>query len=267
MTKPDPAAFDQTPPLRGSVRARTRVRRLPQSESDLIRPVRRATYPLEIVNAIADLIMKGVWCPGDMIPSEKELAARFGVGRSTVREAVKSLVVLGVLEARAGEGSFICEPDSHILTGAFRWGLLLSKRNMKDLVEVRMLIEADCAAQAAHKRTPGDVDKLVHLIDLMALKQNDHEDFMRYDNQFHIEIANIVGNVLLTSISSTIQTMVGIWYPITYYEPRMKALTLAEHTAITEAIRNGDQASAAAAMRNHIGCAAERLRKALASAD
>jgi len=231
----------------------------------LIQPVRRATYLLEIVNAIADLLMKGVWRPGDMIPSEKELAARFGVGRSTIREAVKSLVVLGVLEARAGEGSFVREPDSHILTGAFRWGLLLSQRNIKDLVEVRRLIEADCAAQAARQRTPGDVDRLCHLIDLMALKQNDHEDFMRYDNQFHIDIANIGGNILLTSISSTIQTMVGIWYPITYYAPRMKALTLAEHQAIVDAIRQADPSGAAAAMRRHIDRAAARLGKALSA--
>jgi DNA-binding FadR family transcriptional regulator len=62
----------------------------------LIRPVSRATHPQEIVKALIDLIMKRVWKPGDLIPSEKELAIRFQVGRSTIREAVKSLVVLGV---------------------------------------------------------------------------------------------------------------------------------------------------------------------------
>src|SRR5882672_7115766 len=96
----------------------------------LIRPVSRATLPQEIVKAITDLIMRRVWKPGDMIPSEKELALRFQVGRSTIREAIKSLVVIGVLEARAGEGSFIREPNSELVSGAFRWGLMLSERNL-----------------------------------------------------------------------------------------------------------------------------------------
>ena len=60
----------------------------------LIRPLTRATLPQEIVKALTDLIMKRVWKPGDLIPSEKELAIWFQVGRSTIREAVKSLVVL-----------------------------------------------------------------------------------------------------------------------------------------------------------------------------
>lgn len=74
---------------------------------------------------LTDLIVKRVWKPGDLIPSERELATRFQIERSTIREGVKSVVVLGVLEARAGEGSFVREPTSGRLSGGFRWGLLL----------------------------------------------------------------------------------------------------------------------------------------------
>ncbi len=126
----------------------------------LIRPVSRATLPQEIVKALTDLIMKRVWKPGDLIPSEKELAIRFQVGRSTIREAVKSLVVLGVLEARAGEGSFVREPTSELLSGAFRWGLLLSEGNLDDFVDVRVLIEVECARRAAANKTEELVSQL-----------------------------------------------------------------------------------------------------------
>lgn len=78
--------------------------------SILITPVSRATPLQEIVKSLTNFIMRRVWKPGDLIPSEKELAMRFQVGRSTVREVVKSLVVPGVLEAGAGEGSSIREP-------------------------------------------------------------------------------------------------------------------------------------------------------------
>ena len=135
--------------------------------STLIRPVSRATLPQEIVKSLTDLIMKRVWKPGDLIPSEKELAIRFQVGRSTIREAVKSLVVLGVLEARAGEGSFVREPTSELLSGAFRWGLLLSEGNLDDFVDVRVLVEVECARRAAANRT----DELVAQLECTARRR------------------------------------------------------------------------------------------------
>src|ERR1700749_289168 len=144
----------------------------------LIRPISRATLPQEIVKALTDLIMKGVWKPGDMIPSEKELAIRFQVGRSTIREAVKSLVVLGVLEARAGEGSFVREPTSELLSGAFRWGVLLSEGNLDDFADVRVHIELECARRAAANRTDQLSDQLHSTIDEMGVEPMDHGVFM-----------------------------------------------------------------------------------------
>jgi hypothetical protein len=140
----------------------------------LIRPVSRATLPQEIVKALTDLIMKRVWKPGDLIPSEKELAIRFQVGRSTIREALKSLVVLGVLEARAGEGSFVREPTSEFLSGGFRWGLLLSEGNLDDFVDVRVLIEVECARRAAANRTDDLVSQLDATIEDMHSEPMDH---------------------------------------------------------------------------------------------
>ncbi len=256
-------------PLSAPSPARTGRRNLAEARSqagisaERIQPIARGTLPMEIVNAIGHLMMQGVWRPGDMIPSEKELAQRFGVGRSTVREAVKSLVVLGALEARVGEGSFVREPTAGILTGAFRWGLLLGERNMGDLVAVRTLVETDCAGRAAEARTEADLARLLGLNARMAGSGADHGAFMAADNAFHIEIARIAGNVLLQSISSTIQTMVGIWYPPTYYQPDVKGVTIAEHAAIADAIGKSDAAAAAEAMRTHIANAAERLKRVM----
>src|SRR5919206_1941181 len=100
------------------------------ASGEYLKPLTRATLPQEIVAAIADLIMTRVWKPGDRIPPEKELAARFGVGRSTVREAIKSLVILGVIEARPGDGSYIREGTSDLLSGAFQWGLMITEQNL-----------------------------------------------------------------------------------------------------------------------------------------
>ncbi|MDQ0469400.1 FadR/GntR family transcriptional regulator [Labrys wisconsinensis] len=226
----------------------------------LIRPVSRATLPQEIVKALTDLIMKRVWKPGDLIPSEKELAIRFQVGRSTIREAVKSLVVLGVLEARAGEGSFVREPTSELLSGAFRWGLLLSEGNLDHFVDVRVLIEVECARRAAANRTDDLVARLRTSIDDMRAEPMDHNAFMEADTRFHLAIAHAASNPIFENMGSTIQSIVRIWYPKTYYIPETKGRTVSEHQAIADAIADGACDAAGDAMRAHLLAAGHRLR-------
>ena len=231
----------------------------------LIRPLTRATLPQEIVKALTDLIMKRVWKPGDLIPSEKELAIRFQVGRSTIREAVKSLVVLGVLEARAGEGSFVREPTSELLSGGFRWGLLLSEGNLDDFVDVRVLIEVECARRAAANRTDDLVSQLDATIEDMRSEPMDHGAFMDSDTRFHLGIAHAARNPIFETVGSTIQSIVRIWYPKTYYIPETKGRTIAEHRAIADGVASGDMDAAGEAMRAHLVAAGKRLRTLLPS--
>jgi len=227
---------------------------------DYIRSVRRATLPPEIVNSIADLIIRGIWKPGDMIPTEKELATRFGVGRSTIREAVKSLVVLGVLEARAGDGSFICEPTSKLLSGAFRWGLLLSERNLSDLVETMALVEGECAKRAAQAPSARAVYELFALHEEMVSCKDDHLRFMECDKLFHVHIANMAQNAIYTNIAATIQEIVQVWYPVTNHAKETKVAIVQEHLAIAKAVRAADPLAAHEAMSRHLLSAGGRLK-------
>ncbi len=179
----------------------------------LLKPLTRATLPQEIVAAITGLIMRRVWRPGDRIPPEKELAARFNVGRSTIREAIKSLVIFGVINSRPGDGSFIREPQSNLLSGAFQWGLLLTERNLGDLVDARVLIEGECAARAAALGDPDLPARLNRILARMREEQNHPREFMELDNRFHAEIAGEARNALYLSLSNTIQSLVSVWYP------------------------------------------------------
>jgi GntR family transcriptional repressor for pyruvate dehydrogenase complex len=245
--------------------SRPRTLRAEGEAADYIRPVSRGTLPQGVVDAIAELIMQGIWKPGDLIPSEKELAARFRVGRSTIREAVKSLAVLGVLEARVGEGSYVREPTSELLSGAFKWGLLLSERNLGDLVDVRVLVEVECAGRAAAAATPAAAAALLRTLEDMRAVQADERRFMAADNAFHTFIAGMAGNRIFENIASTIQVIVRLWYPATYYVSETKGATVAEHRAIAQAIARRDIAGAQAAMRTHLLAAAERLERVMAS--
>jgi len=242
----------------------------PQSEAvagessasgEYLKPLTRATLPQEIVAAIADLIMTRVWKPGDRIPPEKELAARFGVGRSTIREAIKSLVILGVIEARPGDGSYIREGTSDLLSGAFQWGLMLTEQNLGDLVDMRILIEVECAGRAAAVSDSDVGATLLQLVSQMKEARNHPQQFMSLDNQFHETIAAATRNALYLSLSKTIQSLVGVWYAQTYQLERTKAATLDEHLAIATAIQAHDERAARKAMRQHIGRAGERLHR------
>ncbi len=221
-----------------------------------IQPVNRATLPQAIIKSITDLIMQRVWKPGDMIPSEKELASQFGVGRSTISEGVKILAILGVLEAKAGEGSFVRGPGPRALNGAFEWGLLLSENNMEDLADMRVFIEVECARRAAANRTPEQAAKMAAILQQMRSRKTDSTQFRDLGNDFHNLIASASGNVLFESIVTTMQQIVRVWYP----GNATRQSTIAEHTAIAEAIIAGDQKGAGEAMRAHILSASERLR-------
>lgn len=227
--------------------------------ADAIKPIGRSNLSREVVNAIARLIMERVWRPGDSIPSEKELAARFGVGRSTIREAIQSLVTMGVVTIRPGEGSFIREPTSELLSDAFLWGLLLSPRNVGDFTEFRICVETTCAGVAARARSAPTTERLFELLQLMKADQNDDDRFKDHDNRFHVTIAEATGNPIFVKVVATLQSTVRLWFPITSPLTGNADDTHAEHRAIATAIAGADEQEARNAMRLHLLNAAARL--------
>ncbi|MGH7101419.1 MAG: FadR/GntR family transcriptional regulator, partial [Acetobacteraceae bacterium] len=216
--------------------------------ADAIKPIARLNLAREVVNAIARLIMERVWAPGEHIPSEKELAARFGVGRSTIREAIQSLVTMGVVSIRPGEGSFIREPTSELLSDAFLWGLLLSPRNVGDFTEFRICVETMCAARAAAVASAATIGPLRELLALMQRDQADDQRFKDHDNRFHIAIAEATGNPIFVKVVATLQSTVRLWFPITSPLTGSVEDTHAEHRAIAAAIADGNEAKAREAM-------------------
>ena len=233
------------------------------ASAEHLRPLAKVTLPQEIVAAIANLIMSRVWRPGDRIPSEKELTSRFGVGRSSLREAIQSLVILGVIEARPGDGSYIRVGTSDLLSGAFEWGMMLGEQNLDDLVAMRGLIEVECAGQASAARDPDLARALFRLIDEMKEAADQPHLFMKLDNSFHEMIAAGAHNLLYLSLSKTIQKLVGVWYAQTYQLERTKSATIDEHLAIAKAIETGSRQHARRAMKEHIERAGERLHRIL----
>ncbi|MDR1587179.1 MAG: GntR family transcriptional regulator [Treponema sp.] len=102
--------------------------------------IQQKTVVAQVMEKIRELITSGLYKPGDKIPTEQELAERFGIGRSSVREAVKIFQYLGILESRVPKGTFLCN-RSQISTEAISWSILLGDDDMWEILELRQVIE------------------------------------------------------------------------------------------------------------------------------
>ena len=109
---------------------------------------------------LLDYLLAGNVSPGTRLPSERQLAEELGVGRSVVREALKSLGLLGLVEVRQGDGTYLRRVESELLPRVIEWGLLLGERRTADLIEARQHLEVVTAQLAAARRDDDDVAAL-----------------------------------------------------------------------------------------------------------
>src|SRR6187200_3533366 len=122
-----------------------------------IDPIKREPLATQVARRLVEFILAGEIEPGGRMPSERQLAEAFGVGRSAVREAIAALTLIGLIEVRHGDGTYLKRPDSPLLPQVVEWGLLLGEQRTIDLVEARKMIEVDIAGLAAQRRTEEDL--------------------------------------------------------------------------------------------------------------
>ncbi|MHC0037380.1 FadR/GntR family transcriptional regulator [Pseudoneobacillus sp. C159] len=145
---------------------------------------------LEIVKQLRGLITQERLKPGDKLPSERELSERLNVGRSSVREALRALELLGLIETRRGEGTFIRDFRGNQLVQLLGTFVLQDEKAIKDVIETRNYIEMDCLRLAVGRKTKTD------LATLRSKIQSEIVD----DEQFFFEIAEMAENYLLLRI-------------------------------------------------------------------
>jgi GntR family transcriptional repressor for pyruvate dehydrogenase complex len=219
--------------------------------------ISRTSLSDEIVEQIIDLMSRGVLKPGDRLPAERELCKRFGVGRTSLREALRSLSVMGLLEGRVGEGTFVSGNDKY-LEKALNLGLLLDGVKVQDLIETRLMLESQTAYLAAQRATGEDIDEIGgHLLG-MESAVGELETYLISDVKFHLAVARATQNSILSSLLGMTRTSLQEWIKrsLTDTGPtggELRAqLSLTEHRSILEAIRDGDADGAREAMIGHI---------------
>jgi len=225
----------------------------------------RAREPIssEITRRLLDFLLSGAVQPGERLPSERRLAESLGVGRSHVRQAIKSLTVLGLIDVRQGDGTYLKRTDSPLLPLAIEWGLLLGAKRATDLIEARYHLEIVLAGLAAERRDEAALTEMRRCLDVMARKPGTDE-FVAADLGFHMQISEAAGNQSLIQVMSSIRTLLQVWISRVAHAPGTAPATATEHVGVYEAIELGDPARARAAMEAHMAGAAARLRQTLA---
>ena len=145
---------------------------------------------LDVVESLRSMIEADSLLPGDKIPSERELSDRFNVGRSSVREALRALELLGLIETRRGEGTFIRDFQEHKLVELLGTFFLQDKKVQEDLAETKRLIEIDCLRIVAFFATAEDIKRL-----MVWVKADEF-----HDDDFFLRIAILNRNRLLERI-------------------------------------------------------------------
>ena len=230
----------------------------------LSEPLERSTPNGDVARLLLAHISSGDLRPGHRLPSERQLAADLGVGRSAVREALAALDLLGIIDIRQGSGSYLTSGISDLLPQTIEWGLMLGQPRILDLVEARQNLEMITASLAAQRTTDHDTSQLRDRLAEMTSAMDDVPRFAEADIRFHAEIARIAGNSVLSDVLHSVRALLRVWIT--------RAVTadagpidhiMDEHRLVYEAIAAHDSQAAADAMTEHMSHAGALLIKSL----
>jgi len=232
-----------------------------------IQPIRKRAISDEIVDQLVGLISRNELKPGERLPAERDLCVQFGVGRTTLREALRSLATLGIIEGRVGEGTFVSENSSRHLEKSIQWGLLLDDKGVEDLIETRLMLECQTAEAAAERSTPQDIETIGTTIQSLKAALSDQAQFLECDLAFHLSVARASQNTILANLLSLTRNYLQQWIVQSLDDPaspkgkKRARLSLKEHQAILEAIDSRDPVAARESMRIHIVSSSRGLRR------
>lgn len=228
-------------------------------------PVKKNSIVIELTSRLMDFIFSGNIKLGERLPAERVLSEALGVGRSAIREAIKALTVLGILEVRQGDGTYLKKADSTLLTQAIEWGLLLGERKTMDLIEARKEIEISLVRFAAQRWEERELHELKEIVDAMNISTI--SGFVENDIAFHLKVAEMSKNSVLTDILVSIQSLLRTWIKLVIESEGSTNFSYQDHRDIYEALARRDAEASALAMEKHMNDATKRLIAVIEKAD
>ncbi|MFF7453581.1 FadR/GntR family transcriptional regulator [Kitasatospora sp. NPDC008115] len=239
------------------------------SGNDTLQTAGRRSLVDTAIDQLREQLSAGVWPVGSRIPTEHELAERLGIGRNTVREAIRVLVHAGMLVSRQGEGTFVrsTSDPAAVLRGVQRSGV-------RDVLEVRAALETEAARLAALRHTPEDVRRmraaLAREAEVFAAhpERAGREATVEHDLEFHTAVVEAAHNPALTEVYRYFGASVRESMRAAFGDHEMPEVVMATHQALVDAIESGDPELAEQACRTLLAeptAAVEQLLAAIAA--
>ena len=172
-----------------------------------VNPVKKENIPEKIIREIKLLIDSGQIPPGGRLPSERDMANLLNVSRSSLREALKALSILGIIENRHGDGNFITASSDDWPMEPLSIFLSVKRGAMLDLIDARQGLEITAAELAAQRRTDNDIARMQQAIQNMHTTQNKPELFYKHDLGFHLHLVAAAKNPIIADLLEKIYTL------------------------------------------------------------
>jgi GntR family transcriptional regulator, transcriptional repressor for pyruvate dehydrogenase complex len=213
--------------------------------------VRKNKVYEEVAKQIERLILKKLK-PGDKLPSERELAEMLQVSRSSIRDAIRGLELIGLVEPRQGSGTIVRELSTESLVNPIANALKHKHEMVRELLDFRKMLEPPLAARAATHASPEETAEMDDILRRQEEKQGKGEAAIAEDAEFHYSIALASGNSVVLKVIDTIMDLLRETRERSLQVEGRSQKSLAAHRKILAAIKRHDGEAAKAAMRRHI---------------
>jgi GntR family transcriptional regulator, transcriptional repressor for pyruvate dehydrogenase complex len=213
--------------------------------------IRRNKVYEEVAQQIERLILKKLR-PGDKLPSERELAELLKVSRSSIRDAIRGLELMGMVEPRQGAGTIVREISSDSLINPFSSALKRRRESVSELLDFRKMLEPPLAARAAAHVSPDEVSEMEEILARQEAKQAQGESTVAEDAEFHYSVALASGNSVVLKVLDILMDLLRDTRERSLQVEGRAQKSIAGHRRILAAIKRHDAEAAKAAMRRHI---------------
>lgn len=232
--------------------------------TDISHLVKKTSQVETLVNIISDYlvdrIMAGELKPGDKLPSDRDLSALYNVGRTSIREALKVLSVLGLINILPGQGTFIASDSSEFFLTPLSWTFLMGEKNLEHMISVRNVLEIESARFAALNATPEDIKTLKEIFEQSknAYTESNYQLFLDLDLDFHLAIAQCSHNPILHNLLLTARKLIKHISKSGMLNLEDLGAIYKEHTRIYTNISNHSSTESVTSMTDHLESAQKR---------
>jgi len=232
----------------------------------MFKPIKNTTISKKVIEQIKYMLYEDTLKKGDRLPSERLMAEKLQISRSSVREALRELEIMGLIESRPGEGNFIKENFEDILFEPFSTIFLIKQSSTREILELREIIEKGNVSLAAERITDEELRELKSILDKSSVSDSEDE-LVDLDVLFHYKIAQGSKNFLLQSILNAVSSLIEFSIKDTRKNILIgdvhKQIIMKQHYNIYEALKRRNKAASEKAMAIHLNYVNSEMEKSI----